>query len=1417
MSENHLNTFSGGMNKDASFLSIQQGEYVDAKNAVYANFQQGSIDGNSTSLMSLTNEPGFESFSDFFTKKPDHIILNFHPIQDKIIVFSVETTISGTDYVVVSSEVGILSNLNSIPIYTTILNDLDTSYRVGAVVPSGDTFNFNINYPIRSEARINFNSNIIVYWTDNLNPPRLLDINIDYTINKIENLQKQTTLFSIAEPAVVQYRGQGIGGQIQVGVYQFAVRYLNSSLDPQTFSSISNIIPVVNEEASTEWKQYDGANFDASLVNKTIQLTIENIDTTYDFIELAVIYYTVAASNPQVAIVNRFNVTTSTLNVEFTGEVEQESTLDELLAAPISYSQAKYITQKDGRLFLANLKTNQNPDITELVKDLEVRYVVEDIEVQRGGDEYTYFPPVGTAKQDYKNEELTFNKKGLKRDEVYSIAIVPIYQDNTEGFAYHIPADITVPNPTIDTLGPTGSSGLYSEGRLGAWSSSLNYPTGSAYGAGSILHHKMPSNVQQPHFYRDTVNNITYIRVLGLKITNIQAALAANPVLAAAIKGFKVVYQPRNTVQNRSILTQGFLIKSMISEEGTPFTPNFNDRDYSRAIVPAPFSGHFYISYGTADSQPTSPGHNGFFAPYGTVPVSGHRSGAIERVGSFSSPEFLYSNLPVIGNKLKCVNEVQGTLFGANFNSFYISSRFNLTVTNKIRRGAHKAIGINLSYRTPTAQGTPTGNEGTVLTIANQKEVRQNPNVFPHFGHGGFDEMPVDDGTSIEEIYKLYSWQTQDYVAVNTKEAIPNPTSEPRISHVFPIGFVDGAYESSLTNSENTRVHKALLCDYTINNNNQYGNIDNAEYILLDQFIDNYNINLSSDDETSPIFNGDTFINFFVHKRTVHIPIYVKESGGNPYSANESQFRDLVETFAEWKGRFYDPVLSASTDSVDANTTGADRFDCWLGTWVESTINTGYIHSIDEENITDSSRYYPKHQAFEYLFKPPIFKEGTNYNVQYSKLNDLKTFFSPALGFQQLTQFPTRIIYSQDVLEGEQSDRMRIFLPNNYTDLPKHKGEITNIFVHNNTIFAHTERSLFRTFVNQTQGIQTTDDTLVLGTGQIFSIPSQEILDLNGGYAGCLHDFSGVSTPFGFIFVDYNQKKVFLLQDGLAEISQQGMFKFFQDNLNIPYNANRENPLLPTYNPNYRNNPNNINATGVISYYDPLHRRVVISIKQTPMTGTNQFKTISFSLLNNKWVSLHDYSPAVVTSIDNKIISTNNNRLQMPNINQIYLHNSQLNYNRYYDNTYYPKEIEVLIAPNPLQSKVFDVVLAYLDAYTINNIPLPYDFYQTLKAYNDRHNTGDATLAVRDNNAVIADEFDYNVKRVTDHYRLQIPRSRVNNEELSPLDNGNLIASENRESRLRGTWIKLRLIDSSDGTKALTLHSLITIFRPSFR
>ena len=377
--------------------------------------------------------------------------------------------------------------------------------------------------------------------------------------------------------------------------------------------------------------------------------------------------------------------------------------------------------------------------------------------------------------------------------------------------------------------------------------------------------------------------------------------------------------------------------------------------------------------------------------------------------------------------------------------------------------------------------------------------------------------------------------------------------------------------------------------------------------------------------------------------------------------------------------------------------------------FVESTINCGLRH----EGVEETEVYYPKsyiddleafldfERTINGTWESDLIPNYYAYNMDYSAENDVKIYIPLPSTYDYCSlcsnDYHTRIAYSEQKSLESTADEFTSFLVNNYRDLPQNKGDITKLFVHDHNLFAHLENTLFQVPTNPKQ-LTTTDDNVFVGVNDFMAIDPVEVKSVNEGYLGTTNQWAHLTTEFGTFFV--SEDAVYILGDGLQEISSPSLRKFFRDNrLRFP-DAFRELMLdfsaSSTLEFDKADSPASYRGVGWIACYDrELHRIILhkrdfdilfgVGSVDTPVgfwgtknsaityldgsivlnsdTGwfeqyneeddeflelelsnselfQNKSLTLSYDVKNKYWVSFHSYLPQYIFNTYNKWYST---------------------------------------------------------------------------------------------------------------------------------------------------------------------------------
>ncbi len=280
--------------------------------------------------------------------------------------------------------------------------------------------------------------------------------------------------------------------------------------------------------------------------------------------------------------------------------------------------------------------------------------------------------------------------------------------------------------------------------------------------------------------------------------------------------------------------------------------------------------------------------------------------------------------------------------------------------------------------------------------------------------------------------------------------------------------------------------------------------------------------------------------------------------------------------------------------------------DLYFQAFYESEINSELRH----EGITADKKYLRKDLSattvsdfIEFMYPHDSTQDGNpetalpeffGYNKDYSTISDEVLQFPLPSTYDYCSlcdsRYPFRIRYSEKSFQDNTLDKYKVFLPNNFRDLPGETLRITNLIVDKDELMAHTPKALY--FIpTHPQTLQTNEDSVFLGTGDVLSMPPKRLTSTTYAYGGSSDAFATKTTEFGTFFVDDLSGKVFLFSKGLEEISEYGMRNFFENSLPLSLNAYFKT-LNSTEYPHM--SPTHPWGVGYTATYDTRHRRYIL-------------------------------------------------------------------------------------------------------------------------------------------------------------------------------------------------------------------------------
>jgi hypothetical protein len=300
---------------------------------------------------------------------------------------------------------------------------------------------FSVAQQIDATFRLRRGCERVVYWVDP--KPRM------FILDKEEEYKNPTTgnwdvskfnLFKTYKkiPVVLDLEVVDAGGVLPPGSYNFSIQYLDEDFNPTEFVTSTETVMIYNVPSTSSYREKRGAtmekndsylNFENS--NKAIKIVFDpnSLDTTFPFYRLAI---TEANAGGGLISDTKYTSEISTRNSTFyyTGlNYESTGTQAEVTMFNNIIEKAQSIEQIENRLVLGDIEGKQ-------VNYCKLQKYASKINT----DLITKTVIVSTAdKSNVKDPAAHFNGIGYMPGEIYSLAIVYIFADNSVSPAFHIP------------------------------------------------------------------------------------------------------------------------------------------------------------------------------------------------------------------------------------------------------------------------------------------------------------------------------------------------------------------------------------------------------------------------------------------------------------------------------------------------------------------------------------------------------------------------------------------------------------------------------------------------------------------------------------------------------------------------------------------------------------------------------------------------------------------------------------------------------------------------------------------------------------------------------------------------------------------------------------------------------------------
>lgn len=323
--------------------------------------------------------------------------------------------------------------------------------------------------------------------------------------------------------------------------------------------------------------------------------------------------------------------------------------------------------------------------------------------------------------------------------------------------------------------------------------------------------------------------------------------------------------------------------------------------------------------------------------------------------------------------------------------------------------------------------------------------------------------------------------------------------------------------------------------------------------------------------------------------------------------------------------------------------------------------------------------------------------------------------------------FSNTIIWTKTKVSGATTDNWTSLSMLSSIDLDGVYGGVSSINLFNNDLYAFQTKGIARLLFNERVQQQASDGISVELTNG-YKVPEYRYIS---NQYGCGDKWSIIEGKLGIYFIDYINKSIISIGDGIKDLGLSLGFKSWFNNVK--------------------------DTDRYILSYDRNNNDLYIH---------NGVNCLNYSEILNTFVSFYDYTGILqMKNVWDRFISIKSS----DDITNVWLNNSG-NYNMFYGEQK-PFSIEYLINPDPLNDKVFNTFEYRLNDQFIDWNHLEVSNWYQYGELNDR-------------------QYADSLKRKFNVNRVQLPRQSKtldSNSKLIDLDTRNSL------NRIRSTWTKLKL------------------------
>lgn len=328
-------------------------------------------------------------------------------------------------------------------------------------------FNYSTSNMCEVLAKDSYDKSVDLYICDGVNPNRVVNTGITEDGVVTDRVYVENDFYSELNQIpstgnILKAELDSItpDGELEYGNMYFYFRYLTEGFDKTTFVGQCGVCQIFDGEDTNRYVQGGSQPYKS---NKSVNMILSELDTTYKYIQVAFVRFTSDNSEVPIKQVGLYDVyytipTEGDMSIRITGrETVIPFTEAEIIVPKVVERTCKTQTQEDNRYWGANWRSPDKNStlLANLISKIEVGYVINS--VKDGSDNPSYSvinKDISVAEMQYKNYYLTYDKVGYFRGEMYMFVAGFEFKDGSKSSVFPTKGwDYVKDEPTINTDG----------------------------------------------------------------------------------------------------------------------------------------------------------------------------------------------------------------------------------------------------------------------------------------------------------------------------------------------------------------------------------------------------------------------------------------------------------------------------------------------------------------------------------------------------------------------------------------------------------------------------------------------------------------------------------------------------------------------------------------------------------------------------------------------------------------------------------------------------------------------------------------------------------------------------------------------------------------------------------------------------